>query len=78
VRSKRPIDHTLSLESLDCRGDKADPQPGRDECDRRLDVWNTAGDTRDESGPTAECDDLIVEGRGVAGRDDDKQRLLRR
>jgi hypothetical protein len=73
VRSKRPIDHPLSLESLDCCRDRADPEPGRDERDRRLDVRNTAADTRDEPGSTAECDDLIVEGRGVVGRNDDEQ-----
>ena len=73
MRSKRPIDHTLPFESLDCRRDGADPKPGRDERDRRLYVRNAVGDTRDEPGSTTECEDLIVEGNCVFGRSDDEQ-----
>jgi hypothetical protein len=76
VRPKRPIDHARPLESLNRRRDRADPQPRGDERDRRLDVRRTAGHTRNESGSTAECHDLIVEGRCVIGRTNDE--LLRR
>jgi hypothetical protein len=38
-----------------------------------LDVRNPVGDTRDEPGSTAECEDLIVEASWVFGRNDDEQ-----
>jgi hypothetical protein len=77
VRSERPIDDALPLESLDCRRHRADPKPGRDERDRRMEVRRTVDDTRGEPGLPAEREDLIVEGTRVFRRDEDEQLRLK-
>ena len=77
MRSERPIDHALPLESLDGRRDRADPKPGRDERDRRMEVRRTVDDTRGEPGFPAEREDLIVEGPYIFGRDQDERLRLK-